>query len=285
MYFGGLIFSLICVIGGYIMVGGHMSVLWQPAEYIVILGSAIGAFLGSNRKHTLGEIVAHIGYAVTDKCKGKKEYTELLCAMYSIFKLARTKSMVAVEPHIENPKDSDIFKKYPSFLQNKHALHLFCDYIRMISMGVEDVMIIDDLMREEIDNIKHEFSEYGAHVQTLADSLPALGIVAAVLGVIHTMGSVDQPPAILGGLIGGALVGTFLGILVSYSMIAPIANRMKQTIAIENKYYDCVKAGIIAYLNNLPPLIAAETARKSIDPEFRPPYGEMEEKLNSLTDV
>ncbi|CAO5679079.1 MAG: Motility protein A [Holosporales bacterium] len=285
MYFGGLIFSLICVIGGYIMVGGHMSVLVQPAEYIVILGSAIGAFLGSNRKHTLSEVITHIKYAVTDTCKGKKEYMELLCAMYSIFKLARTKSMVAVEPHIENPKDSDIFKKYPSFLQNKHALHLFCDYIRMISMGVEDVMIIDDLMREEIDNIKHEFNEYGAHVQTLADSLPALGIVAAVLGVIHTMGSVDQPPAILGGLIGGALVGTFLGILVSYAIIAPIANRMKQTIGVENKYYDCVKAGIIAYLNNLPPLIAAETARKSIDPEFRPNYGEMEEKLNSLTDV
>ena len=285
MYFFGQVIVLVCVIAGYLIVGGHLNVLWQPAEYMIIVGSAVGAFLSGNRSLPLKTTLGFMSSAIFDKHIRKKEYSELLCVMYSIFKLARTKSMIAVEPHIENPSGSELFKKYPTFLKNHHAYHIFCDYMRMISMGVDDSMVIDDLMREEIEAIKHEHTECAAAVQNLADSFPALGIVAAVLGVIHTMGSIDQPPKILGTLIGGALVGTFLGILISYGMVAPIANRMKQIIEIENRYFDCIKSGVVSYLNNLPPIIAAETARKLIDPEFRPSYSEMEEMLNNLRDV
>lgn len=281
MYYIGIFVVTASVLGGYLIVGGHLDVLWQPAEYLIILGAGLGAFFAGNRKHNLTHSMALMNRALSEKNYGKAEYNDLLCVMYSIFKIAKTKSMIAIEPHIEKPETSDIFQKYSSFLKNHHALNLFCDYIRMVSMGIEDPFIIDDLMREEIDTLKHENLEAASMIQTLADSFPAIGIVAAVLGVIKTMGSIDQPPEVLGHLIGGALVGTFLGILVAYGFVAPIATRMKQVITLDNQYFDCVKAGIVAYLNNLPPIIAVETARKSIDPEFRPSYSEMEEKVNN----
>lgn len=221
--------------------------------------------------------------ALVDKNYGKQEYNDLLAVMYTIFKIVRSKSMMAIETHIEFPLESTIFKNHPTFLKNALALNLFCDYMRMISMGIENPFIIEDLMREEIDTLKHEALEASVGFQNFADSLPAIGIVAAVLGVIHTMGSIDQPPEVLGHLIGGALVGTFFGILVSYGFLAPLAQRMKQVITIDNQYYDCIKAGIMAYLNNLPPIIAIETARKSIDPEFRPTFNEMEARVADIT--
>jgi len=284
MYFIGIIVVTISVIAGFLWAGGKLSVLWHPPEYVIIFGSAFGAFFAGNRKHPLKEIIHYMQAAIFDKHIGQKEYTELLCAMYSIFKLARTKSLVAIEPHIENPKNSDIFKKYPSVLRHKHGLTMFCDYMRLITMGVEDPMVVDDLMREEIDAIKHEHSDYVTTAQVLADSMPALGIVAAVLGIINSMGAIDKPPTVLGAMIASALVGTFFGILISYGFFSPLANRMRQTIAIEMKYYDCIKAAILAYMNKYPPLIVAETARKSIEIEFRPSYAKMEERINNLSD-
>ncbi len=282
MYFLGIFIVIISVLTGYFIIGGSVKVLFQPAEFIIILGTGFGGFFASNRTHNRKLAIASMKKALTDKNYGKKEYNDLLAVMYTIFKTVRLKGLISIESHIETPAESSIFKNYPTFLQNKHAMTLFCDYMRMISMGTENPMIIEDLMREEIDTIKHEAMEASAVFQTFADSLPAIGIVAAVLGVIHTMGSIDQPPEVLGHLIGGALVGTFFGILVSYGFLAPLAQRMKQIITVDNQYYDCIKAGIMAYLNNLPPIIAIETARKSIDPEFRPTFTEMEEKVNSI---
>jgi chemotaxis protein MotA len=252
MYFIGIVIVVLSIIIGNLVAGGHLSKLNQPAEYIIILGSAIGSFLAGNRKNTIKHVISFVKKAVTDQHTSKRDYLDLLCAMYSIFRLARTKSMVAVESHIEKPSESRIFIKYPGFLKESTGCTLFCDYVRMVSMGVDDPIIIEDLMRDEISNIKEETHEYVASVQSLADSLPALGIVAAVLGVIHTMGAIDQPPNVLGGLIAGALVGTFLGILVAYGFVAPIALRMKQTNEINQFFYDAIKACIISYIHQSP---------------------------------
>ncbi|CAO5675136.1 MAG: Motility protein A [Holosporales bacterium] len=285
MYYIGIAAVLISVIVGYIIAGGHLQVLWQPAEFLIILGAGLGSFFAGNRKSIVANIFSLMNKSLSEKNKNKKDYMDMLCLMYSVFKLARTKSMIAVEPHIENPKTSKIFLRYKTFLNDHVASSLFCDYVRMISMGVDDVLIVEDLMRAEIDAIKDERHEYVASIQNLADSFPALGIVAAVLGVIHTMGAIDQPAKILGELIGGALVGTFFGILVSYGLIAPIALRMKQTLEVENAFFDCIKSCIVAYMNNLPPIIAVETARKSIPHEMRPAYAEMEEYINRISDA
>jgi chemotaxis protein MotA len=283
VYFLGILIVSISVLAGYIIIGGSLKVLFQPAEFIIILGTGFGGFFASNRKHNLKHAIASMKNALTDKNFGKVEYNDLLAVMYTIFKLVRAKSLTSIEAHIESPLESEIFKRYPTFLRNAPALNLFCDYMRMISMGIENPFIIEDLMREEIDVLKHEALEASVVFQNFADSLPAIGIVAAVLGVIHTMGFIDQPPEVLGHLIGGALVGTFFGILVSYGFLAPLAQRMKQIITVDNQYYDCVKAGIMAYLNNLPPIIAIETARKSIDPEYRPTFNEMEANVNGIS--
>ncbi|HCU06710.1 MAG TPA: flagellar motor stator protein MotA [Holosporales bacterium] len=282
MYYIGLVIVFASIALGYSFMGGHLSLLWQPFEFVIILGASIGAFISANRASFIRKILVSAKQALNDDFLKREAYLDLLSVLYSIFKLSRTKSMIAIEKHIENPHESSIFQKYPTFLNNHIAVDLFCDYIRIISIGVEDPMIIDDMMRDEVDAIKHENLEKVSAMNRLADALPALGIVAAVLGMIHTMGSIDQPPEILGLLIGGALVGTFFGILVSYGMVSPTAIRMGQMIELDNKYYDCIKAGIIAYMNKLPPIIAAEAARKNIDHELRPSYMEMETALNEI---
>ncbi len=283
MYYVGLIIVVLSVGVGYVFMGGHLNVLWQPFEFLIILGSGIGAFLSANRMSFIKKIISAMTRAMSDKCLQKEEYLELLSVLYSIFKLSRAKSMIAIEPHIEAPHESSIFQKYPTFLNNHVAVDLFCDYIRMISMGVEDPMIIDDMMRDEVEAIQHENMQKVHAMNILADSMPALGIVAAVLGVIHTMGSIAEAPEVLGALIGGALVGTFCGILVSYGMFAPTAGRMHQIIELDNKYYDCIKAGVVGFMHKLPPIIAAESARKCVEHEFRPTYTEMEDALNSIS--
>jgi chemotaxis protein MotA len=282
MYFIGFIFVFVSIGLGFSFMGGHLTVLFQPFEFVIILGSSIGAFISANRTIFIKKILVSVKQVLKDDCLKRDAYLELLSVLYAIFKLSRTKSMIAIEKHIENPHESTIFQQYPTFLKNHMAVDLFCDYMRIISIGVEDPMIIDDMMRDEVDFIKHENLEKVSAMNRLADALPALGIVAAVLGMIHTMGSIDQPPEKLGILIGGALVGTFFGILVSYGMVSPTAMRMSQIIELDNKYYDCIKAGIIAYMNKLPPIIAAEAARKNIDHEFRPTYTEMETALNEI---
>ena len=282
MYFLGELIVLSSMIGGFAIVGGNFSVLLHPAEYVIILGVSFGAFLAGNRGHNIGETKKYVLATLTNKNYGEKEYFDILLAMYSVFKVARSKSLVELESHIENPQNSNIFSKFPTFQNNKHLITLFCDYLRVVSMGIEDPFIIEDIIQAEIELLKNENLEVVSILQSVADGMPAIGIVAAVLGVIHTMGSIDKPPEVLGILIAGALVGTFLGIFVSYGFVAPLAHRVKQVIDIDNQGFDCVKAGLMGYLNELPPIVAVEAARKTIPPEFRPSYQEIEEKLNGI---
>lgn len=271
-----------CVLGAYAAHGGHLGVLWQPLEFVIIFGSAIGAFIIANPKAVLAQVGEALGLAFKGSMYTKQDYLDLLCMQFVVFKLIKSKGMLALEAHIENPHESTIFVEFPTFLNNHHAAVFFCDYLRMLTMGSENVHQMEDLMNEEIEIHHHCRSQLAQSLQTMADSFPALGIVAAVLGVIHTMGSISQPPEVLGHLIGAALVGTFAGILISYGFASPIASVVGQLFNNEEKYYQCMKAGILASMNGYAPAISVEFARKSIEPQFRPDFYELEEAVQNV---
>jgi chemotaxis protein MotA len=277
----GTVFS--SVILGYIAGGGHLDVLYQPSEFIVILGAAAGSFIISNSSKTL----KHMNHSLKAAYKGatytQEHYQDLLVLLFTIFKLTKSKGMLAMEPHVDNPNESELFQGFPSFCEKTSALYFLCDYLRIMTMGCDNPFQMENLIDQEIEAIEHEDNLMATAIQNLADALPALGIVAAVLGVIHTMGSIDQPPAILGRLIGGALVGTFLGVLTSYGLIGPIANSLKEASASEHSFLRVIKAGLLSYLNGQAPIIAIEFARKNIDPTLRPLFNEVEKATQDIT--
>ncbi len=278
----GVVVVIGSVIGGYMGGGGHLDVLWQPFEYLIIMGSAFGAFIIANPKTVLIGAGKSIGHAMKGSRYNKESYLELLSMMYQIFKLAKSKGMLALETHIENPDESEIFAQFPIFHGDHHVVIFLCDYLRMISLGTENIHEMEALMDEEIETHHHEQGMIGAAVQTMADGIPALGIVAAVLGVIHTMGSITEPPEVLGKLIGGALVGTFLGVFIAYGFVGPVASSIKATYDAEGKYYQCIKAGLLAYLGGHAPAIAIEFARKALLSDVRPTFYEVEEAVDEL---
>ncbi len=278
----GVATVLASVLLGYLIVGGHLAVLNQPAEFIIILGSAVGSFIISNS----GKTLSHIGNALTIARKGatytQEDYLDSLLLQFTIFKLARRKGMLSLESHIDNPDESPIFQQFPRFIKNIRAVNFLCDYIRIMTMGCENPYQIETLIDQELDELENQNIHISGAIQNLADATPALGIVAAVLGVIHTMGSIDQPPAILGRLIGGALVGTFLGVLVSYGFVGPVANSLKEAHAADKGYLMVIRAGLLAYLNGQAPIIAVEFARKNIDPFLRPSFSELEKATQEI---
>lgn len=275
-FISGIAIVIISVLAGYLLVGGHLHVLWQPSEFIIILGSAAGSFIIGNSAKTL----THVGSALSEAKEGdivtKEELLSLLLLLFSIFKIARSKGLLSLESQLDNPFESPSFEPFPEITKRKEVIIFLCDYLRMMTMGCESPWQLESLMDQEIDIIDHENQHMADSIQTLADSTPALGIVAAVLGVIHTMGSIDQPPAVLGKLIGGALVGTFLGVLVSYGFVGPIAQSLRSAKSSELQFYKVVKAAILAFLNGVAPLIAVEFARKNINHELRPSFSELE---------
>lgn len=275
-FIGGVAIVIMSVLAGYLLVGGHLYVLWQPAEFIIILGSAAGSFIIGNSSHTL----AHVGSALSDAKEGdvvtKEELLSLLLLLFSIFKIARSKGLLSLESQLDNPFESSSFEAFPAITKRKEVILFLCDYLRMMTMGCESPWQLESLMDQEIDIIDHESQHMANSMQALADSTPALGIVAAVLGVIHTMGSIDQPPAVLGKLIGGALVGTFLGVLVSYGFVGPIAQSLRSAKNSELQFYKVIKAALLAFLNGVAPIIAVEFARKNIDCGLRPSFSELE---------
>lgn len=279
----GNIGVIACTFGGYAANGGHLGVLWQPFEVVIILGSGLMAYLVANSKHTVKQTLTDIKLIYKKDKYSKESYVELLSMLYLVFKTARTKGWLALEQHIENPHDSDIFKKFPGFYADHHATTFLCDYLRLISLGAEKPHEIEALMDQEIDTQKEERSHTSHAVQTLADGMPALGIVAAVLGVIHTMGSITEPPEVLGHLIGGALVGTFLGVWMSYGFIAPTASAIKERNDTELKYYICMKTSILAFLQGAAPQVAIEFGRKILLHDTQPTFLEVEEATQNVT--
>jgi chemotaxis protein MotA len=282
LFIAGAVIVILSVVGGYVANGGEMYVLWQPFEIMIIVGAAIGSFVIANPKSVLTKTGGAMGLMVKGAKHNKDSYLELLGLMYAIFKIAKSKGMLSLEAHVENPEESDLFKTFPVFYADHHARTFLCDYLRMMVLGSDNPHEMESLMDEEIETHHSEQTQISGAIQSMSDALPALGIVAAVLGVIHTMGSITEPPEVLGKLIGGALVGTFMGVLISYGFVGPIASSLKNIYDSETKYYQCIKVGLLAYLNGYAPAVAAEFARKTLFSNVRPTFYEVEERVGAL---
>ncbi len=278
----GLLIVLVSVFGGYAASGAQMGVLFQPFEFIIILGAAAGAFIIGNPPTVLKGILGVFGTLFRGPRYGKAAYLELLGLQYTLFKLAKSKGNLALEVHVENPHDSALFNAFPTFAKDHHAVEFMCDYLRMITLGTENAHELETLMDEELETHHQETEQLVGSIQALADGTPALGIVAAVLGVIHTMGSIDQPPEILGHLIGGALVGTFLGVLCAYGLFAPMAQSLRTIFEAESKYYLSMKAGLLAHMAGYAPAVSIEFARKALMSDVRPTFIEVEQSTANL---
>lgn len=278
----GVITVFACVFGGYAAMGGHVAVLWQPFEFVIILGAAIGAFIIANGAPVLKAVPAMFGTMFKGPKYDKAAYVELLGLQYSMYKLVQQKGILGIEPHIEDPQSSSLFNAFPSFAKNHHAVEFVCDYMRMVTMGSNNVHEMEALMDEELETHHQEKERLVASMQAIADGTPALGIVAAVLGVIKTMGAITEPPEVLGHLIGGALVGTFFGVFVAYGFFGPMAQSLKNIYEAESKYYLSLKVGLLAHIGGQPPVMAIEFARKALMSEVRPTFNEVEAATAAL---
>lgn len=281
----GALIVVVCVIGGYIMMGGHIEVLIQPLELVIIAGGAGGAFIIANSKTVLkASVRAMLGLLKAPR-HNKESFLELLTLLYAIFKTAQSRGMLALEQHVENPTESTLFQQFPKFYADENAVTFMCDYIRLMTLGSDKAHEMEALMDEEIETNHKDELEIAEAINKVAEGLPALGIVAAVLGVIKTMGAITEPPEVLGHLIGGALVGTFLGVLLSYGFVGPMGQAVKGRANTEVKYYTCIKAGLLAYMQGYAPAVAVEFARKTLFAHERPSFYEVEEAVAELPAV
>jgi chemotaxis protein MotA len=281
---GGLGFQFACVFGSFIATGGAIGPLIgaMPFELLTILGAAIGTFIMANSMHDLKHTLGAFGLILKGEKFHKKDYADLLSLLYFFTRLASQRGAMALEPHIEKPEESKAFQHFEKIVKNHHTTAFICDYLRMIGMNADDPHQIEDVMAREIKKTLHEELHPSHAIQTIADALPALGIVAAVLGVIKTMGHINEPPAVLGEMIGGALVGTFLGVLLAYGMAAPIATRIKCIVEADAKYNEVIRAVLVAHLHGNAPQVSVETGRKMVPNQHMPSFADLEQALQAL---
>jgi chemotaxis protein MotA len=279
----GFVVVFVSIFGGYMLAGGKFTLILKalPFEFMMIGGAAAGTFLIGNGGSTIGKAAGNLAKVFTGPKFAKQDYLDVLCLMFTLLKLMKSKGVIAVEPHIEKPEESTIFKNYPKIAGNHFAVELICDSMRMITMGMDDPHQFEEIVNKELEKHHHELAMAQSAIQTMADGCPALGIVAAVLGVIKTMASINEPPEILGKMIGGALVGTFLGVLLAYGFFGPFAARLKQCFDEEHKYYEIIRDTMVAHLHGQPPQIAVEIGRKHVPSPMQPTFGQMEEATNA----
>jgi chemotaxis protein MotA len=274
----GYVVILAASVGTY-AVHGSLAALWVPMEYLAIIGLTVGGFVAGNGAKAIKATVAALPSVLKGSHLDKALYMELLAMLYEILGKVRKEGLMSIEGDIENPESSPIFSKYPSVTADHHVMDFITDYLRMMVGGNLNAFEIENLMDIEIETHHHE-AHVPAHVMSkTADSVPAFGIVVAVMGVVNVMGSVGEPPAVLGKMIGGALVGTFLGILVSYGFVAPIAGQLEQKAEEGGKIYQCIKAVLLASMNGYAPQVAVEFGRKVLYSTDRPTFMELEEDL------
>jgi chemotaxis protein MotA len=275
----GYVIVLGAVFGGFALAGGHLAALFQPTELLMIGGSAVGAFIVGNSGKVLKSTVAALPGCLRGSKYDKALYMELMSLLYELLGKARKDGLMAIERDIEAPAESPIFQHYPRVLADHHLVEFLTDYLRLMVSGNMNAFEIESLMEQEIETHHHE-AEVPAHaIQKVADGLPAFGIVAAVMGVVHTMGSVGLPPAELGRLIAAALVGTFLGILLAYGFVGPLAGLLQERAAESSKLFQCIKVTLSATLNGYAPSIAVEFGRKVLYSTERPGFAELEEHV------
>lgn len=272
----GALIVLVGVFGGYVLAGGHLHVVFQPFEVMIIFGAAIGGLIIGNPMSTVKMSVSKAIHAITGGGPGKKDYVEVLQLLFQLFQIFRKDGPQAVEKHIEEPNSSEIFKLYPSFLKNHHAVDFLCDTMKITLSADLSQYDVDDLLDQDIKTM-HEEEHAAQHaIQNMGDAFPGLGIVAAVLGIVHTMGYLDQGPQVIGEHVAAALIGTFLGVLACYGFIAPIALKMKNDIDAEGRFLIAIKAAMVALQRGAPPLVCVEFARRTIYPTVRPTFEEMD---------
>jgi chemotaxis protein MotA len=279
----GILVVLVMVFGGYASAGGKMDIILHalPHEMIIIGGAAAGAFLVGNSGKVVKGSIADLMKCFKGTKWGKNDYRDLLCMMFLLMKTIKTKGLLAIEEHIERPAESTIFSQFPRILHDHFAIDFICDTLRMVSMSLEDPYQIEDAMQRQLDKHHHEILAPSGALQTLSDGLPGIGIVAAVLGVIKTMGSIDKPPEVLGKMIGGALVGTFLGVFLAYCLVGPLANKAKNIHEQDGQFYMIIRDIIVAHLKGNPPLVSTEIGRGNVPTLYQPHFAEMEESINS----
>ena len=273
----GLVITLGCLLGGFMAMGGHVAVIWQPWEYVIICGSALGTFVVANPVKTIKDSGAGIIEAFKNAAPKQRDYLDVLAVLYTLMRELRTKPRNEVEAHFDDPSQSPLFQRFPSVLSNTELLTFICDYCRLIIIGNARTHEIEALMDEEIQTVKHDKLKAYHSMVTISEAFPALGIVAAVLGVIKAMGALDQAPEVLGHLIGAALVGTFAGIFFSYAVVSPIATKIKIVREKKLRLYVIVKQTLLAFMNGAMPQVALEYGRKAISAYERPSIDEVEQ--------
>jgi len=277
----GWVFALACIFGAFIIHGGHIGPILHalPSEMTAILGGAIGAFIVANPPKVLKATMKAVGGCFKGSKYTKARYMELLALLYDILQKARKEGLMAIEPEVEDPENSTLFQNYPSVSHDHHVVEFITDYLRMMMGGNLNPHEIESLMDSEIETHHQEAHAPANAVAKVAGSLPAFGIVAAVLGVVKTMSSVGQPPEILGAMIGSALVGTFLGILLSYAIAEPLSTLMEQQSADGGKELQCVKTTLLASMQGYTPQVAVEFGRKVLFSTERPTFSELEDHV------
>jgi chemotaxis protein MotA len=272
----GLVVTAVSLFGGFAALGGPLSVIWQPWEFVIIGGSALGTFIIANPLATVADSGRACVQAILGKAPKQKDYLQVLGLLYALMRELRGKSRNEAEAHVDNPKESEIFKRFDAVLKDHELTDFICDYCRLIIIGNARPHEIEALMDEEIQtNVRDKLKPYYA-MSSVAECLPALGIVAAVLGVIKAMGALDQSPDLLGHLIGAALVGTFAGILLSYGVVSPLANKIKVVREKKCRLFVVIKQTLLAFMNGAMPQIALEHGRKTISAHDRPTIDEVE---------
>ncbi|MDP1686269.1 flagellar motor stator protein MotA [Hydrogenophaga sp.] len=274
----GFVVSMLCIFGVYIFHGGNIGVVLKalPFEMTTILGAAIGAFLINNQMKVIKASVKGLAGCFKGSRYTKARYMELMALQFDILQKARKEGLMAIEQDVENPHDSAVFKKYPTIAADHHVVEFITDYLRMMVSGNLNAHEIESLMDSEIETHHQEAHAPVAAIGRLAGGLPAFGIVAAVLGVVNTMGSVGQPPAVLGGMIASALVGTFLGILLAYGVFEPLGGLMDQKVEESGKEFQCIKTTLLASMQGYAPSTAIEFGRKVLLSDVRPTFNELE---------
>ncbi|MEJ0009329.1 MAG: flagellar motor stator protein MotA [Alphaproteobacteria bacterium] len=273
------------VFGGFVGEGGKLAIIIHalPFESVMLLGATFGAFLLANK----GDVIKGVGRNIKKVFKGPKwkgdDYKDLLCLLFGLLKLIRTKGMIVIEQHIEKPEESGIFQQYPRILHDHFAVEFICDTLRMMTMNFEDPHQVENMMDGQLEKHHHELHQFSHAIQTVADGVPAIGIVVAVLGVIKTMGSINAPVEILGEMIGGALTGTFLGVFFAYTLFGPMSSKMGQCFDQEHQFYMIIRAVLVSHLYGNAPQVSVEIGRGNIPTIYQPSFIEMEEKLQTIS--
>lgn len=281
LIFVGYIIILLCVFGGFALSGGHLAAVYQPLELLIIGGAAFGAFVVGNNMTIILAVFKAIPHVLKGQKSARKMSTDLLCLLYNLLNKARQQGLMSLETDVDEPENSAIFKAYPAILKDHHVTEFICDYFRLIITANMEAFQLEALMDMEIESHHHEAMIPANAITKIADGMPAFGIVAAVLGVVHTMESIHLPPAELGILIAHALVGTFLGILIGYGFVGPVATAMEHQANQTQLLLLCAKATILASLHNNPPIISVEFGRKVLFATQRPSFNQLNEEIKN----